>query len=211
MQDCYGKTPRQLEILMDWMTENLKIFSLEVIESFYIKKPSLRRTEENWTFFSHSDKIMSVYQISPHIVYEMDGQNWYLKHTEKAAVHWPFGEPRGGTSPILTDGGYLSFFHSSVETQKGRQYYMGAYLFDKEAPFTPLAISKQPIMAGHMIDKSISRLNNAIYVIFPGGVIRTETGWKVFFGSNDYECRYVEISDAYLNESMVMITQMETV
>jgi predicted GH43/DUF377 family glycosyl hydrolase len=183
--------------------------TFEVSESFYIKKPSVRRTEKNWTFFSHQGKIMSVYQVSPHIVYEMDGANWYLKHSEKFETNWPYGEPRGGTSPVLTDEGYLSFFHSSIETKQGRQYYIGAYLFEATSPFTPIAISKLPIIGGQIIPKSIPRLNTSVWVVFPGGVIRTETGWKIAYGSNDLECRILEVTDEYLNENMVMINQMQ--
>lgn len=185
--------------------------TLEATESFYIKKPHIRRTEKNWTFFSHKDKIMSVYQIAPHTIYEMQGANWYLKHTEKLPLNWMWGEPRGGTSPVLTQDGYLSFFHSSIETKEGRQYYMGAYLFESEAPFAPLAISKTPIIGGQIIDKSIPRLNTGVWVVFPGGAIKTKDGWAVAFGSNDLECRIINVSDEYLNENMEMIIEMQTV
>lgn len=178
--------------------------TLTASEAFYIEKPNRHKTEKNWTFFQHKKDLYSVYELSPHKVFKMNGAKFEKAFEQKFINSWKWGELRGGTSPILTDDGYLSFFHSSIDfAGNGRQYYMGAYLFDKEPPFTPIAISKEPIMCGEMISPTIPRLSNKIFVVFPGGVIKTDNGHLVSFGWNDYQCRYVEITNEFLKTNMI--------
>lgn len=88
---------------------------------------------------------------------------------------------------------------------------MGAYLFDKDPPFNLLAITDRAIVAGEQIPTGIPRLSNKIYVVFPGGAIRHKDGWRVSFGYNDYQCRYVDVSDDYLKANLKPITQEATV
>jgi predicted GH43/DUF377 family glycosyl hydrolase len=183
--------------------------SLTASESFYLKKPAQKKTEKNWTFFSHQGKLYSVYSINPHVIYEINGSDYKVSFETEFNNSWKWGELRGGTSPVLTDDGYLSFFHSSIDSIGGyRQYFMGAYLFESKPPFKPIAISKQPIIAGEMIPTHIQRLSTKIYVVFPGGVIRDQDGWNVAFGYNDYQCRIIKVKDLYLQENFTYLNQL---
>lgn len=179
--------------------------SLTATESFYINKPQEGKTEKNWTFFSDGEtdkKIKSVYTISPHVIYEMNGKDFVQQHSTEWAHGWKYGELRGGTSPIKYKDHYLSFFHSSLAISNGRQYFMGAYMFEKEAPYKPIAISETPIIAGEIVPFEIPRLSNKIFVVFPGGVVEEKNSFKVFFGYNDYQCRMVNVTKKYLTTNL---------
>lgn len=184
--------------------------TLQAVESFYITKPDKQRTEKNWIFFEHDKELYSVYNTCPHEIFKMDGANWEKVYSEEWKSGWRHGIIRGGTSPILVGDKYVSFFHSALGVKhrgiEGRQYFMGAYTFESKPPFRPLSITKEPIIVGEWVDDNIPRLSNAIFVVFPSGVIRQENGYLVSFGYNDYRCRYVEITDAELERNMVSVT-----
>lgn len=181
--------------------------TLQATESFYLNKPVRERTEKNWTFFEHENKIMSVYQVHPHIIFEMNGSEYVTKHETAFNINWVYGIPRGGTSPIkINKDQYLSFFHSSIDTRsRERQYYIGAYIFSAKPPFEPLFISKEPIISGDKININIPRMNNRIYVVFPGGCIPTESGYDVYYGYNDHQCRILKVTHEMLKENLVEI------
>lgn len=184
--------------------------SLQAEESFYIDKPDKKRTEKNWTFFDHQGKLLCVYQIAPHTIFEMNRAN-YSKVFETNFEHgWKWGIPRGGTSPVKHGDNYISFFHSAKDLPGGhRQYFMGAYIFEGKPPFKPLYISKEPIIAGEYQDDSMRRLSTKIYVVFPNGLIRKDNSWLVSFGYNDVSCRYIEIEDSLLKENLVEVKYKE--
>lgn len=183
--------------------------TLEASESFYIDKPLKSRTEKNWTFFQHKNNLYSVYSINPHIVFKMNGSNFEKQFETRFTSQWKWGELRGGTSPILTRDGYLSFFHSSLDMQNnGRQYFVGAYMFDKEPPFSVIAISEKPLLAGEYISESVPRLSSKIFVVFPGGVIEDGNGYNISFGYNDYQARYVHVSRETLKNNLIELNKV---
>lgn len=186
--------------------------TLQAKDGFYIRKPAKERIEKNWTFFQQGSNLYAVYQIAPHTIYRMEGQNFQTLYEQEWGYNEKGGLLKGGSSPVLTDDGFLSFFHYTIDFKEGgRQYMMGAYLFDKDPPFNLLAITDRAIVAGEQIPTGIPRLSNKIYVVFPGGAIRHKDGWRVSFGYNDYQCRYVDVSDDYLNANLKPITQEATV
>jgi len=178
--------------------------TLQATESFYIYKPNKDRTEKNWTFFEYENELYSVYQIFPHTILKMNGQEWKTAHETRFPHEWKWGILRGGTSPVLVGEHYLSFFHSSLDMPtKERQYFIGAYMFENKPPFNVTHISKQPIIAGEKININIPRLDSRIYVVFPGGQIRTQNTWEVFFGNNDFEIRRLTVTDEMLLQNLV--------
>ena len=185
----------------------INIDTLQAEESFYLRKPVHDRTEKNWTFFEHENKIMSVYQVHPHTIFEMNGADYKNAYQTEYNINWKWGILRGGTSPIkINEDQYLSFFHSSIDTRdRQRQYYMGAYIFSTKAPFEPLFISKEPLISGNRININIPRMNNRIYVVFPGGVIPYDEGYKVYYGYNDHQCRIFNVTNEMLKDNLVEI------
>ena len=179
--------------------------TLKATDSFYIDKPNEKRTEKNWTFFEDSGKLMCIYDLPSMTVFEMNGSKW--KEVSKAnPVSWKYGEIRGGSTPIKTGDKFLCFFHSRLPILNGRyhgyQYHMGALEFEAKFPYKITSISSRPIISGEHISESIPRLSNKIFVVFPCGAIRETDGYKVSFGYNDLECRYVTVSDELLNDIM---------
>lgn len=189
--------------------------TLQAVESFYIDKPKEGTTEKNWTFFEYENELYSLYDISKMEVFKMNGPKWERFSTAEYKSSWVWGQLRGGTSPVKVGNNYLTFFHSALpivtKGVHGRQYFMGAMLFEGKPPFKPIGISRQPILAGENISEGIPRLSNKIYVVFPGGLIRRESSWVVSFGYNDLQCRFVDISDEYLKNSFVKVTLNELV
>lgn len=189
--------------------------SLQATESFYLEKPMAGRTEKNWTFFQENEKLYSVYDINKHSIFEMNGARHSRAFSSEFLHQWKWGELRGGTTPIKIGDRYLSFFHSALDIKykesKGRQYFMGAYTFSKEAPFSPISVSKEPLISGEVISDIIPRLSNKIFVVFPSGVLRKEKSWIVSFGYNDYQCRYIEIQDSVLDSNLIPVKMEELV
>lgn len=183
--------------------------TLHAEESFYLLKPDENRTEKNWTFFEHDMKLHCVYDINNHIVWTMDGNHKDKEYSTSFQHDWKYGDIKGGTPPIRIGDKFISFFHSTLQmrirNRDGRQYFMGAYTFEAQAPFKPLQISVEPFISGELINNNIPRLNNNIFVVFPSGVIRKENSFVVSLGYNDLECRFVEISDSQVEQNMTDI------
>lgn len=189
----------------------INVQTMQAEESFYINKPSRGRTEKNWTFFEHENELYSVYAFSPHTIFKMNGENWEQVHRTPFSFKWEWGEVRGGSTPIKAEDKFVSFFHSAMpvkyKNQEGRQYFMGMYEFEAKPPFRVLRMSNEPILTGEIVLDNIPRLSNKIFVVFPNGSVRKENSWIVSLGYNDYQCRYIELEDEFLESNLVDIKQ----
>ena len=154
------------------------------------------KSQKNWTYFVHDGKILCVYQMNPHTVVEFDNQGRilteYKTHTDIIKT-WRFGEPRMGSNPILKDGVYYNFFHSSIPWKNPkRQYFMGYYTFEAKPPFKIIEISKDPILWGNETDFRFLPNFNPI-VVFPCGAIYEDNSFYVSFGFNDEKTGIIKI------------------
>ena len=101
--------------------------------------------EKNWVFWGHDGRLFCIYQCDPEqIVLELDGAKVVGEH-RSGGPKWAFGEIRGGTAPMLFNGRWIRFFHSSL---RGR-YYIGACEMEMTPPFKTIKVSSHPIIAGH--------------------------------------------------------------
>jgi hypothetical protein len=128
------------------------------------------RYEKNWQFFEHEGRLLCIYTVSPHVIYECDWDGRFtLLHSTPFANTWERNgvQLRGGTPPVLHDGRYYSAFHTS-------NYYMGMYCFAARPPFEVLGISANPF-----VDHSVRDIQ------FPCGLIRTPGGFIVAYGEAD--------------------------
>lgn len=154
------------------------------------------KSQKNWTYFVHDGKILCIYQMKPHTVIEFDTTGKilteYKTHVDITKT-WRFGEPRMGSNPILKDGVYHNFFHSSIPWKNPkRQYFMGYYTFEAKPPFKIIEISKEPILWGNETDFRFLPNFNPI-VVFPCGAIYEDNSFYVSFGFNDEKTGIIKI------------------
>jgi hypothetical protein len=136
-----------------------------------------RKTEKNWTPFSHGGEIHFLYTINPQKILTLPNPRKNLlrpsSHSFHSELDWPdkWGLLRGGTPAKLVDGEYLAFFHSSFEDDRGIIWYiMGAYTFAPFSPFTITRISSHPILFKGIYDTPHQEIANPkVRSIFPAG------------------------------------------
>lgn len=150
------------------------------------------RAQKNWTPFEWNKKLLVIYNTSPHEVLYPDLRtglsNPICSSSFKNSWHW--GEIRGGTPAQMVGGQYLAFFHSSIykasEASRGvpmHHYYMGAYTFAPNPPFTVTKMSPYPIIGKGFYTRSDSEKK----VIFPGGFAHKGKYLYVAYGKDDRE------------------------
>jgi predicted GH43/DUF377 family glycosyl hydrolase len=158
--------------------------------------------EKNWVWFHHGGAMHFVYSPTPHIVAKLSGDK-VGEEWETAGFRWRYGLPRGGTNPVLVNGLYWSFFHSSVEINKDpprRRYYIGAYAFHPFAPFKVHSFTRKPLLTGSEADP---REPSAPLCVFPCGAIYEHDGWLVVFGVNDCASAWIRIPHNDLLKLMI--------
>ena len=151
--------------------------------------------EKNWLWFVNKGSPHMVYSANPHTVVRFDGrlEKQEVYQTFEFNPLWKFGEVRGGSTPILVDGLYWTFFHSSLPWVGGkRRYYMGAYAFQPEAPFRIVRMTTMPLLSGSNKKHWWPGLPA---VVFPcGAFFDTNTlCFTVVYGVNDVACGYIKI------------------
>lgn len=152
-------------------------------EKFGLLPRLVQGWEKNWTFFEYQGRILFSYWPCPHIVCEFDLENNEIKvlYNNEESVHWPWGEIRGGTPPVLTDEGYVTFFHSCFDYNKDRIYSIGIIIFDSKPPFKIKKISKHPCIIG----KPDCYKTSGWLITFPCGAVFDGTDWLLSYGLHD--------------------------
>ncbi len=186
----------------------------------------LQPVEKNWVpFVTEEEKgcgIHFIYQMNPHKILKVNETTkndithlTFENSPTIIAKLWPkkWGEPRGGTPPLLIDGEYLTFFHSCFTDKKTNTnwYVMGAYTFEAEAPFRITSISKEPILFSDIYSaKHGIGTNESLYCLFPSGAVaetkKNKNLLHVTCGENDSETRVVTMDRDILLQSMLPIT-----
>ena len=152
--------------------------------------------EKNWVFFEHDTKLHFVWGTIPTEICEVSGHKVsQVYKTSPKGIVWPWGQPRGGTPPVLIGDEYFSFFHSSSAYRHTSRYYMGCYAFEAKPPFRMTKISIKPILAGSEADP---HQTSPPFVVFPGGSIYEAGQWLVVLGINDSKCGWIKIPHADL-------------
>lgn len=154
---------------------------------------------KNWTPFVIGDNIYFIYGIKDahQIVLQVVGDA-VRREFKTTAPTWPWGEIRGGCV-IPWNGKLLRFFHSRQHYgDKTQRYFVGAMLMEPEPPFSVVAISRKPILAGDERWHPSAR-HWKPNVVFPLGCVRFGDGWKLSFGRNDCECCEIELKEKDLN------------
>jgi hypothetical protein len=162
--------------------------------------------QKNYVFFEHAGKLMCIYQCSPEqVIFELQGERVVKAH-KSPSLHYPFGEPRGGTMPLPYKGKLLRFFHSGLDNESGvykRRYYCGAMLLEPEPPFRQIAISKEPVVRGSETDDLSEQERSACShykrkVIFPCGAVERDGCFVLSAGVNDASCCLLNVEEGDL-------------
>jgi predicted GH43/DUF377 family glycosyl hydrolase len=149
--------------------------------------------EKNWVPFNYYGNILLAYTISPHKIF------------------LPLmGEKKCATLALLIDQNYLAFFHSSLNLEtvqsKGKSmphYFMGAYLFENEPPFSIKKISPHPIVSKHFYNGIPYQTWKPLQVIFPCGFVYDNEHIWVSYGRQDHEAWIIKLDRANLLKSLV--------
>lgn len=144
------------------------------------------RSEKNHQFFSRDGELFAVYSIAPeHRVINVT--TGAITSTENR-MFWPYGYMAGGTPPVKTPDGWVSFFHSYLTCrQYQRRYFAAAYKFDDDFNVTGVT---PPLWIGSERDeRNIPHPKPGIkwapLVIFPMGAQLYGHEWEVTAGVND--------------------------
>ena len=191
--------------------------SRSISDHLFIEKPYRKRMEKNWTFFYDRGNIYFVYRISPHEVYRMDPsgkitQVYDYSWLPPESWKWGWGSKiSGGTNPVLHDGKYYCFFHSKVNFDanlKGRlhmQYHIGCYVFHPEK-YTPLAMSKEPLISGFYPDPEVVTGGRFKSIVFPMSAIYNENGfWRITAGVNDSQIFHFDFDAKHVENNLVWL------
>lgn len=163
--------------------------------------------EKNWLWWLHENHLHLLYKANPWMVAAY-GNHWSeFKYYKNEGVTWPYGEIRGGTTPVKVGDYYFTFHHSSLPWKgKYRRYYAGAIAFESKPPFTPKLITPEPILRGSQNDTWTQRKP---LVIFPCGSIYKNGNWLISCGVNDLKSAWLELPHESLLERMKPIGNVE--
>jgi hypothetical protein len=154
-----------------------------------------RGSEKNWLWFMHGGELHMIYETAPvHEIVRFTGNLGVVrayKTKEHEGIFGKWGQPRGGTPPVLVNGEYWSFFHSSIPWKnEKRRYFMGAYAFEANPPFRVTRMTVKPLLAGSQNDPWEE---GQPLVVFPCGAIHRNGLWFVSMGINDMASAWIEI------------------
>lgn len=172
-----------------------------------------RIIEKNWTPFVFKDKLLLAYTINPHTIFSMTGKGRCSTMSEtEAKIEWNWGELRGGTPALKNNDEYLGFFHSSIKMRSiqsnGEEilhYFMGAYTFSQQPPFSITRMSSQPILTSTFYNGPPYFLNFPSKVIFPAGFVMNKQHIWVVYGRQDCEVWVMKIDKKGLLESLTPV------
>jgi hypothetical protein len=106
-------------------------------------------------------------------------------------ITWPYGEIRGGTSPVQVGDLFFTFHHSSLPWKgRYRRYFAGAIGFETTPPYKPRLITSEPLLQGSQQDVWAQRKP---LVVFPCGALMLNGKWLVSMGVNDLKSAWLEL------------------
>lgn len=152
--------------------------------------------QKNWQFFDYGKKLHFVYWYDPFQVVRECSTVF-----TGPSLRWGHGEIRGGTPPVLVGDSYFTFFHSRTDSGRAR-YHMGCLQFSAKEPFTPQAMTMQPLLSGTNKEPSLSW---APLTVFPCGALYRKGKWCVSLGVNDLNCGLVDFNHEELLALMAPI------
>jgi beta-1,2-mannobiose phosphorylase / 1,2-beta-oligomannan phosphorylase len=100
---------------------------------------------------------------------------------------WERVKVGAGTPPILTEEGWLVFYHGvegAGETDPDRRYHAGVLMLDLDNPGKILYRSPRPVLSPESAEETTGVVNN---VVFPCGAVVSPSGQiEVYYGMGDH-------------------------
>lgn len=134
-----------------------------------------------------------------YISYSPDMKYWgehrcVMKVTPFAESAWQCTKIGAGAAPILTDKGWLLFYHGVINTCNGFRYSMGAALLDRDDPSKVIRRTRDYLLAPAAPYELAGDVPN---VVFPCAALVQENKIAVYYGAAD-TC--VGLAFAYMDE-----------
>ena len=107
---------------------------------------------------------------------------------------WQCTKIGAGSAPILTDEGWLMFYHGVINTCRGFRYSMGAAILDKATPSKVLYRTRPYLLAPAEMYEMTGDVPN---VIFPCAALTDGEKLAVYYGAAD---TVIGLAFGYLNE-----------
>lgn len=188
----------------------LDLDTCETIYSHYLYTPidilhgESDGREKNWIPFVAENKLYILYSDIPRTIFECEDTENKLVissifRSKSVGKNWPYGAVRGGAPPCIYDNDHLIwFFHSqkAFESHVGYRihYMIGAYVSKNTYPYDIVKISRLPLLIGIPAPAS-KTISYQHCVVFPCGAIKTDSGWKISMGVNDYETALLDVTE----------------
>lgn len=200
---------------VSWDGENFSLLSTNCLSEFEGNHPE--RREKNWVPFLYQDKLYLAYSLFPHRIFFPYPETNYCETVAftQSDIEWNLGELRGGTPALpLDDKLNLSFFHSCLDMPSLHSrdvpilhYFMGAYTFSREPPFTITSISPEPIIGINFYQGAqYVPYWKPVCVVFPCGFIFEGDYIWLSYGRQDHEIWIAKIDRQQLLNSLVSVT-----
>lgn len=134
-----------------------------------------------------------------YISYSPDMKYWgehrcVMKVADFTDSAWQCTKIGAGSAPILTDEGWLMFYHGVINTCRGFRYSMGAAILDKEIPSKVLYRTKPYLLAPAELYEMTGDVPN---VIFPCAALTDGEKVAVYYGAAD---TVIGLAFGYLQE-----------
>ena len=206
----FDNSKRRDMFIAELLYKDGQFLLLPPLKLCYEAKYDTQLQQKNWGPFEWNEQLYFSYSLDPHevIIADLNNGCCYFSHKTEAKIDWKYGSLRGSTPPILVDGEYLSFFHSSKKIKspvshdwKLWHYFTGAYTFSAEPPFSINKISLQPIIAGDFYTPSFLEKR----VIFPGGFVVSGNRLYMAYGKDDCEIWIATLDLGELKKSLIPI------
>jgi hypothetical protein len=153
--------------------------------------------QKNWSPFVYKKKLYCEYSLDPHIIYKIDTENGFVKHSIESTntYKFPFDTSllkSGGPPSILvthfSENFYLGIGHVKTKTV---EYYQFFYMFQSYPPF-------------HIVGSSnLFKLDNKEKIQFVTGLSIEEDNVFVSYGIDDCTSKISRFSIYEINEKII--------
>ena len=172
----------------------------------------LKTRQKNWMPFIHGNKIYFIANVVPHDIYEFEpGREAFQKYRTSWKHSWFNNQHlRGNTNPVkISNGNFLSTFHTASYQGGLMHYDNGCYLFSGEPPFAPIWCGRRTYLPADAAIEPHVRKKNQIICTFPCGMTIEGENLKISYGDNDSSVKIMETTVTEMMGTMIKLNQQQ--